>query len=218
MKKLVLSLIAIVGVALNGNAQNLIKPEESGFYHNEGLELLRENKSEWVGMNTSQIIEFAAKQMANKYPKQFSNVDLKVVHENFDDYTYGKFSYEDCVKVWERNKEEYLKSNKLSPITSKVMDKIIAEEPTVEEALGQIENALKSKDLKENDINSLIVAKSILKSSNEYWLANPNSYTKANPIRAWIADTVITLLFWEAGPVGYLGGQLASAFVTGSGQ
>lgn len=218
MKKLILGLIASFSFGLSGFAQNQIKPEDFGFYHNVGLELLRDSKSQWVNKDVNEILDFAAKQMAIKYPNLFSDVDLNELHRIYEGQVYGKFGYEDCIAIWEKNKQYYIKNNKLSSVSAKVMDKIITENLSVEEALKEFENALNNKDLNEIDVYCLTVGKSLLKGSDEYWTANPNSYTKAKPIRSRIADLMVGLIFCESGPLSLIAGFTASEFVTASGQ
>ncbi|WP_395043680.1 hypothetical protein [Flavobacterium sp.] len=218
MKNLLFGLIASIIFGCTAIAQNQIKPEDFGFYHNEGLELLKDSKSEWVKKDINEILDFATNQMAIKYPKLFSDIDLEELHKVYEGHVYGKFSYEDCIIIWKTNKQEYIKNNKLSFVSAKVIDKIISDNLTVDEALNEFENALKNKDLNENDVNSLTAGKSLLKSSDEFWTANPNSYTKAKPIRSRIADLVVGLMFFESGPFAAIAGFAASEFVTASGQ
>ena len=148
----------------------------------------------------------------------FSNIDLKELHKIYKGHVYGKFSYEDCITIWKTNKQEYIKNNKLSFASAKVIDKIISDNLTVNEALNEFDNALKNKGLNVNDVNSLTAGKSLLKSSDVFWTTNPNSYNKANPIRSRIADLVVGLMFFESGPFGAIAGFAASEFVTASGQ
>jgi hypothetical protein len=194
MKNLIFGMIATVMFLNSSFGQSSIKYSDYGFYHNEALsdftKKYGENQKE-----ISFIVDEGIKLMQTKYPEIFKDVN------NVTEF--------DHKKIWNTNKEEFYKNNKIPRRVGDIIDKIVNANSSYDEAIVMIDDFEKSNKLTLDEANGLIAIKSVLVSSNQYWTSNVTG--KHRPGSATlIADFAGAGMFMFAGPVAAICGFACS--------
>jgi hypothetical protein len=211
MRKVIFGLIATVLMVNLSWGQNNMNFNDYGYYHNEAL-------SEFVlkhGQDQTRIdfiLDEGLKLMIDKYPNIFSNASLKGVKEFFNVNETKDFNFKN---LWNNNKNIILKELKIPAEIYPLMDELINKEYDYETMIMKIQNFEKNEKLTNDGKNLIIVLKSVLISSNDYW----NSYYKKNSASlrrhrpgsaTLIADFMASGCFLFTGPVAAIAGFAAS--------
>ena len=213
MKKVIFGLIATVLFLNLSSGQNTISYKEYGFYHNEALLEFTKKHGE-NQKDVSFIVDESIKLMQIKYPNIFKDTDGSEIKKLFEVQSANEFDYK---KIWNSNKETFYKNNKISERVGDLIDKIVNNNSSYDEAIGLMNNFEKSNKLTLEETNGLIAVKSVLISSNEYWNQAKSSGTTEERHRAGsatlIADFAGAGMFMFAGPVAAICG-FACSYIT----
>lgn len=191
--------------------KNKIELTDYGFFHNEGLSLYYKSQNGFRETNPDIMIQKIATQLENKYPKEFSNIDISEIKNAFKNTDIQKFN---IVSFWNSKKEELYLNNKLSPKIGGLVDKILKEEMSHEQYMLEIQKFRKENTLDVSEQNSLIIFESVLESSKQYWSSHNSHKLTARPgSQAIIADGMGALMFVYSGPLSIIAGCATSLFV-----
>ena len=206
MKKLVFGLIATVMFGFVGSAQNEIKLSDYGFYHNEFLSMYFSNYKLTEEMNINTFIDHSIALAKQKYSGKFENVDLKKLKGIFAGQTIKDFDY---LKIWNNRKAELLSQNLLSPPIIQFIDDVNTNNYTIDEAIKLVTVLQNSKTISTSDANALIIGKSVMIASHNYWTSNGTNTTNEFTPKE-VADFGCAIMFWECGPLALVAGFIGS--------
>ena len=216
MKKLLFGLIATIIVSNLSFAQEVIKPSEYGFYHNEAVKVYNENYlqgniSKMNGKDAKQVITDLLTLMKQKHPKQFENVKISEYLQYFETPAKGNF---DFFENWKNNKEIYIKNGFITKKVSLLLDDVIANGKDYKSIMNIVEVFKANNQLDENEKKCITVFQSVIENSNTLWYES-NTFGKKNPCtpRTIIADAATSAMFFYGGPFGILAGAASSLFV-----
>ncbi len=210
MEKVIFGLIATILFLNLSFGQNEINFNEYGFYHNEALSEFTKKHGE-NQKDVSFIVDESIKLMQIKYPNIFKNTDGAEIKKLFVVNNANEFDYK---KIWNSNKETFYKNNKIPRRIGDLIDKIVNNDSSYDEAIELTTNFKKSNKLTLEESNGLIAVKSVLVSSNQYWNSTATMAKKQRPGSATlIADFAGAGMFMFTGPVAAICG-FACSYIT----
>ncbi len=185
--------------------QSTIKYSDYGFYHNEALSSFT-NKYGENQKDINLIIDESIKLMQIKYPQLFNDIDGTTIKNLFVVKSANDFDYK---KIWNSGKENFYKNGKVSRKIIDLIDTIVNNDKTYEQAITAMDNFESSNRLTADESNYLTAVKSVLVSSNQYW--NSAMVNRHRPGSATlIADFAGAGMFLWSGPVAAICGFACS--------
>ena len=190
--------------------QNSIKFSDYGFYHNEVLSDFTKKFGE-NQKDVNFIVDESIKLMQIKYPEIFKDMNGAEIKKIFAVKSSSEFDYK---MIWNNNKEEFYKNNKIPRRVGDLIDKIVNNDSSYDEAIEMMNNFEKSNKLTLDEANGLVAIKSVLVSSNQYWNSTMAIAGKHRPGSATlIADFAGAGMFMWSGPVAAICG-FACSYIT----
>lgn len=215
MKKLLFGLIATALLSNLSFCQNLIKPIDYGFYHNEAVKLYNEK---YLGGDIQKVGETNIQKMnadmlvllKEKYPNEFENVNLKQLDSFYSSST--TIANYDFANNWKKNKESYIENGYVSAKVSILIDDILSNGKDYNDIITRINSFKKKHILTDTEVNEITVFESVLTSSNELWTKSNPIKNKKNPCtpRTIVSDAGASLITFYFGPLSLVAGAVSS--------
>lgn len=203
-------------------ANDIVKPEMYGFYHNEAITLYNKSYNEQKQDITKVSIESLIKNMITalqkEYPNEFKEVTSEKILAVYKDYkVVGDYNF---VENWNKNKINYLKNGNISQSLFDFIDDIVTHNDDFEIILSKSKILKNSEKISSKDLMQLEMFESVLYSSKKLWSDRIiNAKIKVNYCNQQIivSDAATTLIFGAGGPFALIAGAVSSLITSSTG-